>query len=917
MRMLLRSIKNLSLGAMLAGGLAASTAFALTLPAGIAQGPSVEGVSQYTLQNGLRVLLAPDDSKPSTTVNMTYLVGSRNENYGQTGMAHLLEHMLFRGTPTLHNALAEFSKRGLRANGSTSSDRTNFFASFAANPDTLSWFLGWQADAMVNSLIAKSDLDSEMTVVRNEMERGENNPFQILMQKMQATAYQWHNYGHSTIGARSDVENVDVRQLKAFYKEYYQPDNAVLIVSGKFDPAATLHTIAQVFDKIPRPSRTLPAEYTVEPVQDGEREVTLRRHGGSPLIAALFHIPAAANVDYTPVNLGVAILGDTPSGRLYHALVDKQLSTEVFSFAAGLKQPGYALFGAELEPGMDQIKALQVLNDTLESLPQKPFTQAELDRIRSKWLTDWRHTYANPQSMAGALSEAAADGDWRLFFLQRDQVEKVTLAQVQKETQAYLVRSNRTNGLYIPTDKPARAPTPEKTDLDVLFKDYKGGNAPKATAAFDASPAHIDSSTQRTPLVLPNGTVKLALLPKPTRGDRVDAKLMIHFGNVDELKGWRTAAVGVAALLNRGTDKLSRQEIQDKLDTLQANISFDGAGDAVAVSMSTTHDHLPALIELALDIVRNANFPAKELADYQLEVTTSVKNAMSEPSALASRALARHTDPWPSDDIRYTPTFAEALERIAALKRQDLLNFHQKFYGAGNIDFAAVGAFDAEAVKAALSKGIEGWKKAPAYTRIPDPYHSVDAKTFKINTPDKANAFFLTTLPVNIQDTDPRFPALYLANYLLGGAETSRLWNRIRVKDGLSYDVRSVLNVSAYEPSGDWSIYAIQAPQNSQRLQTAVQEELARALKEGFNDKEVQEGIHALLNYRKLARAQDNVLARTWIGYLQQNRTFEWSAQMDKKLASLSVDEVNTALRDVLKPADFSTAVAGDEAKMK
>src|SRR5690606_15860965 len=148
---------------------------------------------------------------------------------------------------SLPNALAEFSRRGLAANGSTTGDRTNYYASFAADPETLDWYLKWQADAMVNALIAKEDLDSEMTVVRNEMERGENNPFQILMQKMQATAYQWHNYGHSTIGARSDVENVDIGQLRAFYKEYYQPDNAVLIVAGRFDPQATLDTIAQVF----------------------------------------------------------------------------------------------------------------------------------------------------------------------------------------------------------------------------------------------------------------------------------------------------------------------------------------------------------------------------------------------------------------------------------------------------------------------------------------------------------------------------------------------------------------------------------------------------------------------------------------------------------------------------------------------
>src|SRR5690554_4961135 len=283
------------------------TVQAATLPAGVTQGPSVEGVTQYTLDNGLKVLLAPDESKPTTTVNMTYLVGARHENYGETGMAHLLEHMLFRGTPTLRNALAEFSKRGLAANGSTNSDRTNYYASFAADADTLDWYLRWQADAMVNSLIAKEDLDAEMTVVRNEMERGENSPFQMLMQQMQATAFRWHNYGNSTIGARSDVENVDIAQLRAFYHQYYQPDNAVLIVSGQFEPEATLQTIAEAFGAIPRPTRTLPPEYTVEPVQDGERQVSLRRHGGSPLIAAMFHAPAAGSPDFAALDIGVSI----------------------------------------------------------------------------------------------------------------------------------------------------------------------------------------------------------------------------------------------------------------------------------------------------------------------------------------------------------------------------------------------------------------------------------------------------------------------------------------------------------------------------------------------------------------------------------------------------------------------------------
>ncbi|MCE2915284.1 MAG: insulinase family protein, partial [Rubrivivax sp.] len=235
------------------------------LPAGVTAGATVEGISEYRLANGLRVLLVPDSSKPSTTVNLTVHVGSRHENYGETGMAHLLEHLIFKGTPTHKNVWSEFTKRGLRANGSTWVDRTNYFASFAANDDNLRWYLGWLADAMVNSFIARSDLDTEMTVVRNEMEMGENNPGGILFQRLLGSMYDWHAYGRDTIGARADVENVSIERLQAFYRLHYQPDNATLIVAGRFEPAAVLATVQAQFGVIAKPTRVLPPTYTLDP----------------------------------------------------------------------------------------------------------------------------------------------------------------------------------------------------------------------------------------------------------------------------------------------------------------------------------------------------------------------------------------------------------------------------------------------------------------------------------------------------------------------------------------------------------------------------------------------------------------------------------------------------------------------------
>ncbi len=301
------------------------------LPAGIELVHAVEGITEYRLANGLRVLFYPDPAKPTVTVNITYLVGSRHENYGETGMAHLLEHLIFKGSKAYPNPDAEFNRRGFRNNGTTSFDRTNYFSTFQASDDNLRWALGWKADAMVNSFIAKKDLDSEMTVVRNEYEMGESDPGQVLFKRLFAVMFDWHNYSNLPIGNRSDIENVRIENLQAFYRKYYQPDNAVLTVAGKFDEASTLAWIQQTFGKIPRPKRTLPALWTVEPTQDGERSFVVRRAGDIQIVLLAYRIPAALSKDTPALAAAAEILGDTPNGRLHKELVQTGLAAQVFA----------------------------------------------------------------------------------------------------------------------------------------------------------------------------------------------------------------------------------------------------------------------------------------------------------------------------------------------------------------------------------------------------------------------------------------------------------------------------------------------------------------------------------------------------------------------------------------------------------
>src|SRR5437868_2446602 len=335
-------------------------------PKGITRTTSVEGITEYRLENGLRVLLFPDQSKQTITVNMTYQVGSKYESYGETGMAHLLEHMVFKGSTKHTNIPQELSTHGARPNGSTWFDRTNYFETFAATDDNLKWALDLESDRMVNSFIAKKDLDTEMTVVRNEYELGENDPGSVLIDRIFETAYVWHNYGKSTIGARSDIENVPIERLQAFYKKYYQPDNAVLLVAGKIDEAKTLELISQYFAAIPRPARVLPKIYTDEPTQDGERAVTVRRVGDVQVVMAGYHVPAGSHADAAAVSILSEILADTPSGRLHKALVETKKASSVNSFPVLFGEPSLMIFGAEVRQEASLDEARNALLATIE-----------------------------------------------------------------------------------------------------------------------------------------------------------------------------------------------------------------------------------------------------------------------------------------------------------------------------------------------------------------------------------------------------------------------------------------------------------------------------------------------------------------------------------------------------------------------
>lgn len=871
---------------------------------------TIEGISEYRLENGLKVLLFPDPSKPTVTVNLTVFVGSRHEGYGEAGMAHLLEHMLFKGTPDHPTVPKSLQARGAQFNGTTWLDRTNYYETLPASDDNVEFAIRLEADRMINSFVKGEDLASEMTVVRNEFERGENNPHSILGQRIMSAAFNWHNYGQSTIGNRADIEKVPVDNLKAFYKKYYQPDNAMLVVAGQYDEPKVLEFIGKYFGAIPKPERKLTPTYTEEPAQDGERTVTLRRVGEVAVVGALYHIPSGGHADFAPIDVLESILTMAPAGRLYKSLVEQKKAASVSGAAYALHDPGILRFMAEVANGNAPESVLDTLLDTLQSVVDQGVKEEEVDRAKQRLLKQREQEASNSQQVAVHLSEWAAQGDWRLYFLYRDRLEQVTAKDVDRVARAYLQPSNRTTGIYYPTKEAQRTPIPSTPQLDQMIGDYKGRSDTSVGEAFDVNPNKIEARTKRTTIE----GIKVALLPKKTRGNTVVLRLNLRYGDEKSLFGMAKVADFLPSLMTKGTKQLTRQQLQDQLDKNLATMGSSGSAGEASFVIQTKRDKLVAVIDLLRQVVREPVFPTSELDVLKRGHRADLEQALSDPQQLALKAVRRVLNPYPAGDVRYYPTGEEEIRLTDELDVAKIKRLYTDFVGAQSGQLVIVGDFDEEPTIQALSAMLKGWKSKQPYQRISRTGEvDVKADLVKISTPDKANAFYFAGSVIPLRDDDPDYPALVIGNYILGGgALSSRLGDRIRQKEGLSYGVGSSLVASSQDTRATLTMYAIYNPANLDKIVAGIGQELERLLSSGVTQKELDDARRGFLQSQEVTRTDDGRLATILESTLVAERTMEFYSRFEQRISELTPETIRDTFRKHIDPKKILTAVAGD-----
>ena len=885
---------------------------------------SVEGVSEYRFDNGARLLLFPDASRPTISVNMTVMVGSRHEGYGEAGMAHLLEHLVFKGTPTFPDVPKALRDHGANFNGTTNVDRTNYFETLPATEENLEFGIQLECDRLVNSFIKREDLMSEFTVVRNEFENGENSPQRVLAQRVQAVAFEWHNYGKSTIGNRSDIERVPIGNLQDFYRRFYQPDNVVMIVTGKFEVAKALELATKYLGSIPKPDRKLNATYTEEPAQDGERTVILRRVGKIGSIMAAYHMPAASHPDWAPLSILSSILSEDKIGRLDKYLVESSIATSASAFADSSHDPGLFMFSAQPAEGKLE-ETEKILLDVVEQMDSKPFTAEEVERAKVRAKRNYENTINNASSMMQTLSSASALGDWRLWFLQRDRIAAVTPEEVNRVANTYFKTHNRTIGRFIPVDQPQRLSVPAVESIADMVKDYKGGAAIESGEEFDPTPENIDKRT----MVVDLDGIKVAMLPKKNRGDTVNMTLTLRYGNEDSLKNLSTAAGMLPSMLMAGTKNYDRQALRQKLVDLGVRLGAGGgmgggrrggrgggggAAGSLSLSLEAKKDSIADGIKMLAEVLRNPAFSEEEFEQLRAQSVAMMSQMTTEPAMLANTQLSQALSDYEKGDVRYARSVDETIEEMKSISLDRIVSVYKDQLSAGIGEVAIVGDFEPEVALKEIKEALKDWETSTKFERVErTAKKGLTGSKGDILTPDKANAVFLTGLSFSMNEDSEDDTPLEIGNFILGGGTlSSRLGDRIRQKEGLSYGVTSSVSIPSRGDDARFTINAITNPENIDAVEKAAMEELNRFIELGPTEQELADAKKAYLEARKIGRASDGAIAGQLASNLDLGRSMAYVAKEEKQIEQLTPTDVQKAFKKYIDPKKLVIIRAGD-----
>lgn len=864
------------------------------------------GFSSYLLPNGFKIILAPYPTAANARIELLVKTGSKLEGYGETGMAHLLEHMLFKSAGKRADIKSDLTALGATWNGTTTSDRTNYFETVAAEPAKIDEAIRIEADRFIRASFTKEHLVSEMTVVRNELERGDSDPGSLVMRSLQRQTFFWHGYSRPTIGARSDIEDAPFSALQAFHKKHYRPDNAALIVSGNFDPQRVLALASQLFAEARNPATPKITSWTREETRATTNRSELTLPAGRTIAASAWKLPGMTERQTHAVDIASTAICASDWGSLRKELVlARKIAVDV---SCGTRvQPDYGMLVANATAGKEaDAEALsRALREHIEDIAAKGITQEQLDRARLNELNGYEQLENSHEALANYLSQAEVAGDWRLLFWQRDVVKSLTLDEVNAALRTWAVAVNRSDVLLRHADGVAAPDVPKAVAASGLLA---GKEWPPLSQPGDPLPGSADELAKATiNLALAGPHARAALIPRRTQGDRAWLVLANDYGNERALSGRRTACAIADNLLAFGGGGMSRDQLSASLEPLQAEWSLGLGG----ISIDAPRKNMDAALDILLAAWAAPALPVAEFERLKAASIARLEAGLKDPGSVAVNQAAQRFDNYPAGHPLQPRLLEQQLAETRAVSYDDVTRCASDLGGLGEVRLSVVGTFTPQDVQAIWSK-VAGLPKARTpYERVRDlpPPAQPDTAPINVAMPQKPNATIAGTTFLPIADDAPDFAALRIAVKVLGGDADSRIWHRLREREGLAYSAGVSLSGASFEPRSRLTIQASAASDKADAALLSLRDELGKALRDGFTTQEVERAKQTWLQERKVALRSEKAFATTLAQGLYNGRDYAWMARYDEKIARLTAAEVTQALRKYLAEAPIVWAV--------
>jgi zinc protease len=913
------------------------------LPDGVEFVVEEDGIREFRLANGLKLLLVENRVAPVATFLVLYRVGSRNEAVGHTGATHLLEHMLFKGTPTFNKGrrtqiAATLQRVGADFNATTWYDRTNYFETVPS--DTLELAVHLEADRMRNSFIADEDRRSEMTVVRNELERGQNEPMLVLDEAVYATAFREHPYHHPTIGWRADVENVPTARLKEFYDTFYHPNNATAIVVGDFEEERALELVNRYFGAAPASPSPIPEVYTDEPRQQGERRLVVRRAGELSLVQIAFRTPAALGQDRVLSNAELAARAAAPpvendiyplavlsgalasgvTSRLYQALVETELAVGVDTRLDQFRDPGLFNVYATAAPGVEPQRVEDVINGELRRVAED-LCDEEVEKAKRQIAAHVAYERDGTHNVAMQMSEAEAVADWRFYNAYAQNVSRVTTRDVRRVAATYFDEDARTVGHFIPksdgggSNGSGASLYGSGTSLakaSVRPHGYKFHHEPQAHESVkelvkESGGGRFASRVAREELE--TGAVLLVLENAATPTVSVCGSL--RAGSYFEPKVKPGLARITAEMLKRGTRRRGKLELAGALERVGADIEFDADAFAVQISARSLSQDFPALAATLAEMLREPSLPADELEKLKQQTVAAIREQQSDTRWRAYERLTQVV--FDEQNPFYTHAGERLVESIGSITVEDVRDFYEKFYGGRSLILSVAGDVRGTEAVRLLRDALEGFAGPESVdVNVTDPEPPSGARREFVIVKDKANVDVLigTAAPLRRAATD--YYAAVLANRALGESTlSSRLGLQVRDVEGLTYGIASRFRAPTLA-AGPWYITVSVNPGNVERAIESALGVVRDYVEHGIRPDELEDEKSSAIGSFKVSLSTNAGLAAALWNAEFYRLGLDYVERYPELVRAVTVEEVNAAIRKYFRPEHLTIVISGD-----